>query len=136
MHGVIICFNLRYLFKKIDWLEERINDYGENTYFIFDCPGQLELYSHYNIIKLLAIHLKRIGINVCSVFCLDSTFLQEQSKFVSGSVLSLASMIQLELPHMTILTKCDLIEDKSILDDINNLDPKDIAAEINPYMGK
>jgi hypothetical protein len=136
LHGVIICFNLRYLFKKIDWLEERINDYGENTYFIFDCPGQLELYSHYNIIKLLAIHLKRIGINVCSVFCLDSTFLQEQSKFVSGSVLSLASMIQLELPHMTILTKCDLIEDKSILDDINNLDPKDIAAEINPYMGK
>lgn len=51
-------------------------------------------------------------------------------------MLSLASMIQLELPHMTILTKCDLIEDKSMLDEINNLDPKTIAADINPYMGK
>jgi hypothetical protein len=74
--------------------------------------------------------------NICSVFCLDSTFLAEQSRFVSGCTLSMATMIQMELPHLTIMTKCDLIEDKSLLENFNELDPKSLMTEINPMMGK
>ena len=109
---------------------------GDNVYYLFDCPGQLELYSHYDIIKRLTSCLKRLGINICSVFCLDSTFLQEKSKFISGTVLSLAALVQLELPHMTILTKADLIHDKNLLENIQELDPKSLSLELNPLMGK
>ena len=120
----------------MNWLEEQISDYGDNNYFLIDCPGQLELYSHYNIIKNLTNYLRRAGINIMSVFCLDSTFITEQSKFVSGCVLSLATMIQMELPHLTVLTKTDMVENKDILEQMEELDPKTLINEINPLMGK
>ena len=134
-NGALI-YCMEYLIKHINWLEEEISTFGDNVYFIIDCPGQLELYSHYSIIKSLTYSLKKMGVNLCSVFCLDSTFLQEQSKFISGCTLSLASMVQLELPHLTVVTKCDLIQDKSILDNLNELDPKSIASDLTPIMGK
>jgi hypothetical protein len=134
-NGALI-YCMEYLIKHINWLEDQINDYGDNVYFLIDCPGQLELYSHYNVMKTLTKSLRKMGINICSVFCLDSTFLQEQSKFISGCTLSLASMVQLELPHLTVVTKCDLVEDKSLLENLNELDPKTIASDLNPMMGK
>jgi 50S ribosomal subunit-associated GTPase HflX len=45
-------------------------------------------------------------------------------------------MIQMELPHLTVLTKVDLLEDQSILDKLDELDPKTLVSEINPMMGK
>lgn len=134
-NGALI-YCMEYLIKNINWLEEQIHSFGDNVYFIIDCPGQLELYSHYSIMKQLTYNLRKWGVNICSVFCLDSTFLQEQSKFISGCTLSLASMVQLELPHLTVVTKCDLIEDKSILNNLHELDPKTIAGDLNPIMGK
>jgi hypothetical protein len=134
-NGALI-YCMEYLIKNINWLEEQIHSFGDNVYFIIDCPGQLELYSHYSIMKQLTYSLRKWGVNICSVFCLDSTFLQEQSKFISGCTLSLASMVQLELPHLTVVTKCDLIEDKSILNNLHELDPKSIASDLNPILGK
>jgi len=118
------------------WLEERINDFGDNNYFLIDCPGQLELYSHYDLMKQILKNLKRNGMNILSVFCLDSTFLTEQSKFVSGCTLSLATMIQLELPHITVLTKADLIHEKSVLENLKDLDPRNIIDESDCLSGK
>ena len=134
-NGALI-FCMEYLIKNITWLDDQVSVLGDNVYFILDCPGQLELYSHYSIMKSLTISLRKMGVNVCSVFCLDSTFLQEQSKFISGCLLSLASMVQLELPHLTVVTKCDLIEDKSLLDNLHELDPKTISCDLPLMMGK
>lgn len=120
----------------MNWLEERINEFGDNNYFLIDCPGQLELYSHYDLMKQIIKGLRRNGMNILSVFCLDSTFLTEQSKFVSGCTLSLATMIQLELPHITVLTKADLINDKSVLENLNDLDPRNIIDESDSLSGK
>jgi hypothetical protein len=134
-NGALV-FCMEYISRNTVWLEEQISVLGENVYFLIDCPGQLELYSHYNVMKNLTISLRKMGINVCSIFCLDSTFLQEQTKFISGCLLSLASMVQLELPHLTVVTKCDLIEDKSLLDNLHDLDPKSISGDLPLMMGK
>jgi len=135
-NGALI-YCMEYLVNKhMNWLEEQMSDFGDNVYFLIDCPGQLELYSHYPLMKDLTHRLRKLGVNVCSVFCLDSTFLQEQSKFISGCVLSLASMVQLELSHITVLTKCDLIEDKTLLENLNEFDAKQISMDLNPMMGK
>ncbi len=135
---LINLFSLKfsYIIKNINWLQERINEFGDNNYFLIDCPGQLELYSHYDLMKQIIKSLKRNGMNILSVFCLDSTFLTERSKFVSGCTLSLATMIQLELPHITTLTKADLITDKSILENMNELDPTDIIDDSEILSGK
>jgi len=38
----------------------------------------------------------------------------EPSKFISGCLLSLSSMIQLELPHINVVTKCDCADKEAI----------------------
>ena len=49
---------------------------------------------------------------MCAVYCLDSQFVSETPKFIAGSLQALAAMVQLELPHVNVLTKVDLIADK------------------------
>lgn len=44
------------------------------------------------------------------MFLLDATFITDPAKFVSGALLSLSAMVQLELPHLNVLTKCDLAD--------------------------
>ena len=52
--------------------------------------------------------------SMCSVFIVDATFVCDAPKFISGSLLSLSAMIALELPHVNILTKCDLIDEEKV----------------------
>ena len=81
--------------------------------------------------------LQKRGFSLCSIFCLDCTFLQEQSKFISGNLLSLATMIQVSLPHLTILTKCDLISKTNMYKEIEEgISPEDLVEELTPFYGK
>jgi GTPase SAR1 family protein len=135
-NGALI-YCMEYLLSHMEWLEEQIESFAENSYFLFDCPGQLELYSHYDIMTNIIKTLQRRGFSLCSVFCLDCTFLQEQSKFISGNLLSLATMIQVTLPHLTVLTKCDLISKTNIYKEIENgMTPEDLVEELTPFLGK
>ena len=135
-NGALV-YCMEYLLKNMDWLEEQIESFAQNSYFLFDCPGQLELYSHYDIMTNIITSLKRRGFSLCSVFCLDCTFLQEQSKFISGNLLSLATMIQVSLPHITVLTKCDLISKTNIYKEIEDgMTPEDLVGELTPFLGK
>ena len=46
---------------------------------------------------------------MCAVFLLDAQFLVDAAKFVSGSLTALSTMVNLEIPHINILTKMDLL---------------------------
>jgi hypothetical protein len=49
-----------------------------------------------------------------SVFVVDATFVTDPAKFISGSLLALSAMISMQLPHVNILSKCDLVEEASM----------------------
>ena len=49
-----------------------------------------------------------------SVFVVDATFVTDPAKFISGSLLALSAMISMQLPHVNVLSKCDLIEEASM----------------------
>lgn len=49
------------------------------------------------------------GWAVCAVYCLDSQFVSDVPKFVAGSLQALSAMVLLELPHLNVLTKVDLL---------------------------
>ena len=135
-NGALV-FCMEYLYAHMNWLEEQIETFAEDSYYLFDCPGQLELYSHYDIMTQIIKKLQKRGFSLCSIFCLDCTFLQEQSKFISGNLLSLATMIQVSLPHLTILTKCDLISKSNIYKEIEEgTAPEDLVEELTPFYGK
>ena len=49
------------------------------------------------------------------MFCqIDSLFIADANKFISGVLCSLSAMVQLELPHINVLTKCDLVDEKEL----------------------
>lgn len=87
--------------------------YGDEDYLIFDCPGQIELYSHVSVMRSISEYLSRQGFNVAAIYCLDAQFAADGPKFVAGSLQALSAMVQLELPHVNVLTKVDLLAEDS-----------------------
>ena len=55
----------------------------------------------------------RWNFRLCVVFLLDSQFLVEASKFFAGVMTALAAMVTLELPHVNVLSKVDLLDAKA-----------------------
>lgn len=46
---------------------------------------------------------------MCGVFLLDSQFVVDCSKFFAGVLSALSAMIQLEIPHINVMSKMDLL---------------------------
>jgi GTPase SAR1 family protein len=107
--GLVYC--MEYLLDNMDWLETELNQFDDDEYLLLDCPGQMELYTHVPVMKRVIDQMKLWGFeSMLSVFVVDATFVCDASKFISGSLLSLSSMIALELPNINVLSKCDLID--------------------------
>lgn len=104
--GLVFC--LDYLVENSDWLQEQLGE-GVDDYFLFDCPGQIELYTHLNVMKRLIELLHSWDFRVCAVFLLDSQFMVEPSKFFSGVLSALSAMVNFEVPHVNVITKMDLL---------------------------
>ena len=94
-----------------------------------------------DLMKRVITGFKRIGFSLCTVCLVDSTFLIDESKFFSGILMALSTMMSLELPHISVLSKCDLVSDKYNLskylnaeyrqkkvdfDDISHLKPENL----------
>ena len=57
--------------------------------------------------------LHRWNFRLCGVFLLDSQFLIQASKFLAGVMTALSAMVTLELPHVNVLSKMDLLDKKA-----------------------
>eukprot|EP01084_Bolivina_argentea_P023829 44509_1 len=110
--GLVYC--MEYLLDNLDWIQDELNNYDDDEYIVFDCPGQVELYSHIPIMKRVMKALQDWGFNIAGVFLLDATFMSDVSKFMAGSLLSLSAMVQLEVPHINVLSKCDLADSQEV----------------------
>lgn len=110
--GLVYC--MEHLIANSEWLKDELDSFGEDDYVMLDCPGQIELYSHLPIMNNLVRLMQRWGYTVVSVYLLDALFVIDPSKFISGCLLSLSCMLQLELPHINVITKCDMADKKEI----------------------
>jgi GTPase SAR1 family protein len=98
--GLIYC--MEYLLNNLDWLQDHLDTFGDDDYLLLDCPGQLELYTHVPLMRNVIDRMRMWGYeaSMVAVFLIDTTFVCDTSKFISGSLLSLSAMIALELPHV------------------------------------
>ena len=55
--------------------------------------------------------------------CPICQFMTDITKFISGCMASLSAMVQLELPHINILSKMDLVTNKKDIDEYVSLSP-------------
>lgn len=125
-----LVFALEYFIDNIEWLEEQCDDFLEDDLLIFDCPGQIELFTHLPVMSRLVNSLQNLGFNMCAVYCVDSTVVQDSSKFISASFTALATMSRLGIPHINVLTKCDMVADKERLTDLLDAEPDQLIASL------
>lgn len=95
----------------IDIILSEIKSLGEEgNYLIFDCPGQVELFTHHNsLFKIFRRMSRDVSARLCVVSLVDSIYLTSPSQYISILLLSLRSMLQLDLPHVNVISKIDML---------------------------
>ncbi|KAF2773739.1 transcription factor fet5 [Teratosphaeria nubilosa] len=108
--GLVYCFE--FLLDNMDFLTDPLEDVTEEYLIVIDMPGQIELYTHVPIVPNLVKALTRgsLNISLCAAYLLESTFIVDRPKFFSGTLSAMSSMLMLELPHVNILSKMDLVK--------------------------
>ncbi|KAJ6321025.1 hypothetical protein OIU76_006363 [Salix suchowensis] len=107
--GLVYCMD--YLEKNIDWLQSKLEPLCKDHYLLFDFPGQVELFFlHSNAKNVIMKLIKKLNLRLTVVHLVDAHLCSDPGKYVSALLLSLSTMIHLELPHINVLSKIDLIE--------------------------
>jgi len=106
--GLVYC--MQFLLQNMDWLQTRLDSLEEGTYLLFDCPGQVELYTVDSSVKDLLELLLSADYRLCAVHLVDSHYCSDPAKFISVCLTSLTTMLQISLPHVNLLSKVDLVE--------------------------
>jgi hypothetical protein len=101
---------IEYLEENMDWLSEQLQKHGTDAYFLFDFPGQAELYTHHQSVQNVLRRLETQDYRLCAVHLVDAHHCTDPSKYIAVLLLSLKTMLQLEIPHVNVLSKIDLIE--------------------------
>jgi GPN-loop GTPase len=59
-----VLYALEELEHNMEWLEAGLSELGED-YVLFDCPGQVELYTHHSSLRNIFFRLQKVGYRVC-----------------------------------------------------------------------
>ena len=82
--GLVYC--MEHLVENIDWLIDELAEFAEDSFVLFDCPGQIELYSHLDVMSRLSSVITKNGFYLCATYCADGTFLNEPTKYIATSL--------------------------------------------------
>jgi GTPase SAR1 family protein len=106
-----IMFAVEEMEKSLDEFIVQIKRLGSSEYVIFDCPGQVELYTHHSAMHKIFKALERqLDFRLVVVHLIDSYYISSPSQYISILLLALRSMLQLDLPHINVLSKIDLLK--------------------------
>ncbi|KAF1950163.1 hypothetical protein CC80DRAFT_496988 [Byssothecium circinans] len=105
-----VLYALEELEHNFEWLAEGLKELGDD-YVLFDCPGQVELFTHHSSLRNIFFRLQKLGYRLVVVHLTDSIVISRPSLYVSSLLLALRSMLQMDLPHLNVLTKIDNLRD-------------------------
>ena len=112
-----LLFSIDQLLIDFDWLKGEILKCGKDRYFVFDLPGQVELFTHSSLIARLVHRLvKECDFQFVIVHMTDSFLCIDRFSYLSALLLGLSSAARLELPFLGVLSKIDLM--KGFKDDL------------------
>lgn len=108
--GLIWC--MEFLLENIDHITDPLESVTDEYLIVIDMPGQIELYTHVPIVPNLLNHLTKgsLNISMCAAYLLESTFIADRAKFFAGTLSAMSAMLMLEMPHVNILSKMDLVK--------------------------
>lgn len=108
--GLVFC--MEYLVTAGEsWLVDQIGDYAED-FMIVDMPGQVEVLFSQPAVPTFVRTLRREGYFTTVVYVIDALAgTADTSKFISGCMFSLSSMVHFDCPFVNVLSKCDLLSE-------------------------
>ncbi|KAK4960780.1 hypothetical protein LTR66_012883 [Elasticomyces elasticus] len=78
-----------------------------DDYILFDCPGQVELFTSHDSLPNVFFRLEKMGYRLTVLHLLDSHTITRPSLYISSLLLCLRSMLHLPFPVVNVLTKID-----------------------------
>lgn len=112
-----LLFCMETLEVNFDWLKERLESFDPESFFVFDFPGQVELFTnHQSVYNLLHKLEKEMHFRLVAVHLADSTHCKDKSRFISLAMLTLQSMMRLECPQINVMSKFDKFNTTESLD--------------------
>jgi GTPase SAR1 family protein len=129
--GLMYC--MEYVAQNLEWLRNQLGDFDDD-YLLIDCPGQIELYTHVPVMKKIVDALRQWGYHLCAVYLIDAQFITDTAKFIAGMLLCLSAMVHLELPHVNVLSKMDLLGKRAedpALDKFFDPSAEELVTELN-----
>lgn len=111
--GLIYCMD--FLAENKEWLFEKLQKNKEKI-FIFDFPGQIELYINNDKVVNFISEISEIFGKGLIVQLFDSFFFYDKFKFISGCLYSMISRICFLVPTITLISKIDLVKKYGELD--------------------
>lgn len=140
-----VMYALEEVERSIDEFVSQLKKLGEYEYLVFDCPGQVELFTHHSALRKIFKRLEKLDYRLVVVHLIDSYYITSPSQYVSILLMALRSMLQLDLPHINVLSKMDLLKSYGELpfnldfytevQDLQNLFPL-IEKESPSFLGK
>ena len=115
--GLVYCIEFlernldTWLFPKLDAIREKF----PSTYFMLDLPGQVEIFTHHESLRRILRALEKRGFRLTCVHLVDAFHCSDPHKYISATMVSLLTMLRLELPQVNVLSKVDLIEQRGPL---------------------
>lgn len=110
---------MEYIAANMDWLVQACADAlvraacaidAPGAWCLFDCPGQVELYTHSTVAAdMLHALEKQLHMRLMVVHTADATLCTDAERFLAVATAGLSTMIRLELPAVHALTKVDLL---------------------------
>lgn len=101
---------LEELYENID--ELRLEDF-EGSFLVFDCPGQIELFVHSEVMHKIIEHVRK-HFKCGVVYVMESQYLVDINKYISGCLCALISMARLSVPCINVISKMDLIKNEDL----------------------
>lgn len=112
-----LLFCIEFLEQNLEWLFAQLQPHlARHAYVLLDCPGQVELYTVHDSMRRITAALGKRGLRLCSVHLVDSVQCKQGTAFVAATLLALSTTLQLELPHVNVLSKIDLLPQYGELD--------------------
>jgi GPN-loop GTPase len=84
--------------------------------------------------KQIVNELTQLNYRVCGIYLLDSQFVEDTPKFFQGVMTCMSAMLQLEIPHINVLTKMDLCMDTSKIERFLSSDSSLLLEDANERM--
>lgn len=83
----------------------------ERAYLVFDCAGQVELFTHHSALFKIFKRLEHeLDMRFCVVNLIDCIYITSPSQYISILLLALRSMLMMDLPHINVFSKIDMLK--------------------------